>query len=221
MNKDNSKNPAETEQGNIEPILKYNNMSKEKTLEDAIKALEKALDEPRLHPAKAYNRKQKLNIDLAEAVCKNATDTLISLSAKYPCLLADPLPQCSNPIVRMTEILRRFKKARVKKPAETSQGNSDNGGNKETSSDFFVKNGQVFYERKDLGFPAGQIQEFFEKLVASMGLTVKYTELEQIATVEKIRGYKSHASKILKEKSVPYEITALTNEGYVLRPIIA
>ncbi len=120
MNTDNSKNPAETEQGNIEPILKYNNMSKEKTLEDAIKALEKALDKSRLHHAKAYNRNQQVNMDLAEAICRNATDTLISLSAKYPCLLADPLPQSSNPIVRMTEILRRFKKARVKTPLDMS-----------------------------------------------------------------------------------------------------
>ncbi len=88
---------------------------------------------------------------------------------------------------------------------------------KETSDGFSVKNGQVFYEGKDLGFPAGQIQDFFGKLIESLGLTVKYTELEKITTIEKIRGYKYQASKILKDHSVPYEITSLTNEGYVLR----
>ena len=47
-------------------FLEYKNMPGEKTLEITIKALEKALEKPRLHPAKAYNRKQKLDIDLAD-----------------------------------------------------------------------------------------------------------------------------------------------------------
>ncbi len=88
---------------------------------------------------------------------------------------------------------------------------------KETSDDFSVNNGQVFYDGKDLRFPSGQIQDFFLKLTDNMGLTVKYEELERITTIEKIRGYKYQASKILKSHSVPYEITSLTNEGYILR----
>jgi len=109
--------------------------------------------------------------------------------------------------------------------ADTNQKASDNAGDiktedEETSSGFFVKSGQVFYDGKDLGFPAGQIQEFFEKLTKKISLTVEYAELEQITTIEKIRGYKSQASKILEKKQVPYEIITLTNAGYVLRPII-
>ena len=105
------------------------------------------------------------------------------------------------------------------KPASGGNVGDTKTEDKKTSSGFSVKNSQVFYDGKDLGFPAGQIQEFFEKLMANMGLTVKYTELEQITTIEKIRGYKYQASKILKHHSVPYEIISLANEGYVLRSI--
>ncbi len=88
---------------------------------------------------------------------------------------------------------------------------------KEPPNGFSIKNGQIFYDGKDLGFPAGQIQDFFEELINNIGLTVVYDELLKITTIEKIRGYKHQASTILKNHSVPYEITSLANEGYVLR----
>ena len=146
------------------------------------------------------------NPDFKEAVKEYENNLLQENLQKYNKIICKFIPSINSNALKTTS---------GKIEAEPKTG-GDNGG--ETKNDFSVKNGQVFYSGKDLKFPAGQIQDFFEQLVNKMGKTVTYTELEKITTLEKIRSYKSNASKILKEKSAPYEIATVTNEGYILRP---
>lgn len=102
-------------------------MPEEKTLEGAIKALEKALDNPRINPAKGYVRTQykpkteqakDKDRNFAKAVFHNALMTYHMLGKKYPDLLKDPLPQASDPISGMQNILTKYK-------AETGRGNNE------------------------------------------------------------------------------------------------
>jgi len=83
-----------------------------------------------------------------------------------------------------------------------------------------IKNGQVFYNGKDLQFPSGQIQEVLKILVDSEGKTVTYSEFDKITTLDKYRHYISDIRKRLENSHIPYEIKTLTNEGYKLQKII-
>jgi hypothetical protein len=87
----------------------------------------------------------------------------------------------------------------------------------QTKQGWHIKNGQVFYNGKDLQFPGGQVQEVLGKLVKSEGKTVTYDELNEISSLDTIRHYKSNIVKNLIANKVPYEIKNIPNDGYMLQ----
>lgn len=116
--------------------LNYKNMREEHTLDSAIKAIEKTLQNPRINPAKKYIRKQwkgktkqdeDKDQEFARALFFQARQTFIKLSEKNPVLLKEPLPETSDPILGLQSILTRYKAVQKllgeyeeqKTPAET------------------------------------------------------------------------------------------------------
>ena len=91
---------------------------------------------------------------------------------------------------------------------------------KKTPSGFSVKNGQVFYNDRELELPSGEVQEQFSKLVDKSGRVVLHQELDSDYTSAmpgRLPQNISMIRKALKSSTVPYSIKTYTNEGYCLK----
>ena len=81
--------------------------------------------------------------------------------------------------------------------------------------------GQALFDANDLNLPSGSPIEMLKKLVARCGKVVPYAEFDKhysSAAPGTVHKDKSTISTHFANHSVPYEITAKTGEGYVLRP---
>ena len=94
---------------------------------------------------------------------------------------------------------------------------STNGNSHITQKGWHIENGQVFYDGEDLGFPSGQIQEVFEKLIESEGNAVPYNELKGLSSLDQLRHYKSNIIKIINSHNLPFEVKTVAREGYILK----
>ncbi len=150
---------------------------------------------------------------------KDARSCYIHLRKLNPQLL--PLPAKKLDIIEgLQEIQDCCADVAGRKEVEYNQKSGKAGDAAGLKKRFEFHPGQIRFDKNDLGLPSGEPIEMLKKLVDCFGVTVNYTEFDKnytSATPGTVHKTKGIVSKNLKNNSVPCEIVAKRNEGYVIQ----